>query len=250
MRLPRPRVLLVSATLAVALLTGCGTDTTPSSSPSDDGTGVEESDLTPTEPTTSEAATTPEEPTSSTGSGSGSGSGLEARLLTAAEVPGVNQETVWEVASTEPEGTDTAVTCQRFSLVDIGAQEAVLREFEAEGDVSGVQLVGTFADEQSANRAHAVLRTWLTTCAETLDSDIEKVSPLHAVEVGGGSGESVVVQYGDADDELHVFAGVGVTQVGNLLSVVEVTVEGMDYNYEPGQEPAARAVTAAAARLS
>lgn len=256
MRLPRLTILPVL--VSCLALAGCGEQTDPASGGRDDPTanGVTSGVTSglPSDAGSDEPSAGPDESTSqSTATTSAPPAGpasLRDRLLPADELPGVNQETVWTVDRTGGEGGEPSVTCQRFALVDIGAEKTALREYDADGDVRAVQLVGAFADEASAARAHEVVKTWVRTCADLLDDDVEKVGTLRPADVPGGSGESVVVQHGDTGAELHTFTGLGISQVGPLLSVVEISVEGMDYNYEPGQEPAALAVVAAAGRLT
>jgi len=175
---------------------------------------------------------------------------LEDRLIPAAELPGVNDQTVWEAGETAPEGGVPHGSCQRTSLVDIGAQDSVVRTYAGGDGVTGLQVVAEFADPKSAWRAHQVLKTWTTECAEQLEAGFEKVGPLAPVTVAGGGAQSALVQHGDAGADEHAFAGIAIVRVGEYLSVVEIDVLGQDYNYEPGQEPATRAVPVAAARLS
>jgi hypothetical protein len=214
MRLPHARSLAATTVASTLLLfTGCGTETSPSATPE-----REESQ--------------------------------EQRLVPAVDLPGVNQETVWTVTSTGPEDGGTHGSCQRFPLVDTGADEAVVREYAGGEGVRAIQVVAEFADPKSAWRASQVLTTWSKDCAGHLDAGVEKVGPLAPATVAGGKAFTQLVQYGDEGAELHTFAGIAVVRRGRLLSFVEIAVESADYNYEPGQEPATLTVPVVAERLA
>lgn len=176
------------------------------------------------------------------------GSALGPKLLTAAEMPGLNDQTSWTVEETGPEDDDGFGDCQRFPLADLGAQEVLVREF-SDGDLEAEQLLARFVDAKSAWRVHQVLKTWRTKCAAHLDEDVEKIGPLRKVDVPSGVAEHYLVQYGDSDDEEHNFNGVALNRKGKLLSIVHIDVEGQDYNYPTGEEPAAKAARAVAGKI-
>lgn len=227
--------------LAVLLLAGCGAEGSDDDPSADrtgpDTTSAPTNDESPTLPTDS-ATTTPAAPE------------LESRLLSAEELPGVNELTEWDVASTAAEDGAGHGTCQKFSLVDIGAQSSLVRSYTASGGVVAIQVLGGFADAKSAWRAHQVVKTWAAECAEMLDDEVEKVGELSPVPAPGGFAEQQLLQYGDEDAEAHTFAGVGIIRRGSFLSIVQIDVVGQDYNYDAGQEPAARAAAAANDKLS
>jgi hypothetical protein len=226
---------------AVLFLSGCGAEGSDNDPDADrtgsDPTSAPTGDKSPTPPVDS-ASTSPAAPA------------LETRLLSADELPGVNETTEWDVVSTAAEDGAGHGTCQKFSLVDIGAQSSLVRSFTATGDIVAVQVLGEFADAKSAWRAHQVVRTWAAECAEMLDAEVEKVSELTAVPVPGGVAEQQLLQYGDEDAEAHTFAGVGITRRGSFLSIVQIDVVGQDYNYDAGEQPAARAAKAAHQELA
>ena len=174
---------------------------------------------------------------------------LKSRLLSPEELPGVNAITEWSVSGTEDEDGAGHGTCQKFSLVDIGADSSLVRSYDASGDVTAVQVLGEFADPKSAWRAHQVVKTWAAECAEMLDAEVEKVSKLTAVPVPAGLAQQQLLQYGNEDAEPHTFAGVAMTRRGSFLSIVQIDVIGQDYNYDEGDEPAARAAVAANQKL-
>ena len=182
-RVPRRRAQL-GFLVAVFLLTlaGCGDDTSPTSGDAtgDDPSAPSESATTEstegTEPTEAPASETTEAVPSS----EPAAEGLEGRLLTADELAGANDQTVWTVEATGPEDGATTGTCQRFDLVSVGANEAVRRTFTSNQDtVEAEQVVAEFADAKSAWRAHQVLKKWRATCADQVDAD--------QVDVGDGA---------------------------------------------------------------
>lgn len=246
------RVATVAATtLLAAALGACGTETSGGdtdgdrTAPDEATQGPTDKDPSPTDESTADDGD--ETPATEVPSDTPARD-LASRLVASAELPGANEVTNWRTLSTGPEGGRTLGSCMRFSMVDIGADQAFVRT-HGDGDVTAVQVLGQFADVKSAERAHAVLRTWVTKCAEHLDEQVEKVGQLRTVPVPGGSGESATVQYGDDGAEMHTFAGIALTQVGNRLSMIEIDVPSQDYNYPAGEEPETRAVTAAAGPL-
>lgn len=241
-RLPTRRAgSLVGSLAVVLLLAGCGSEGSDNEQDADragsDKTSAPVDHSTHTPPTDS-ATVTPPEP------------GLETRLLSADELPGVNDITEWSVASTDSEDGAGHGSCQKFSLVDIGAQSSLVRSYTATGDIVAVQVLGEFADAKSAWRAHQVVKTWAAECAEMLDAEVEKIGTLSAVPVPGGKADQQLLQYGDKDAEAHTFAGVGIVRHGSYLSIVQIDVMGQDYNYDAGDEPAARAALAANEKLA
>jgi hypothetical protein len=236
-RLPTRAAICLAAAL---LLAGCGTGGASDQDavdPVTDKTSAPTGDKTPT----GSAPTTPTSPAPP---------GLETRLLSAEELPGVNEVTEWSVSGTDTEDGAGHGSCQKFSLVDIGAQTSLVRSYAASGDVTAIQVLGEFADPKSAWRAHQVLKTWASECAEMLDAEVEKVSGLTPVPVPGGIAQQQLLQYGDEGAEAHTFSGVAITRRGSYLSIVQIDVVGQDYNYDPGDEPASLAAVAANQKLA
>jgi hypothetical protein len=236
---PRLPAHVAGCLVTLLLLAGCGTAGSSDDDPSADRKTSEPTDVETTTPPTTPTAPTATPPAA-----------LETKLLSADELPGVNEVTKWRVSGTDPEDGAGHGSCQKFSLVDIGAQSSLVRTYAATGDVVALQVLGEFADAKSAWRAHQVLKTWAADCAEMLDADVEKVSKLTPVPVPGGVAQQQLLQYGDEGAEAHTFAGVGITRHGSYLSIVQIEVVGQDYNYDAGQEPAALAALAANQKLT
>ena len=257
-RVPRRRAKL-GFLVAVFLLTlaGCGDDTTPTSGDAtgDDPSAPSGSATTegtePAEPATSEATSeTTSETTEAVPSSEPADEGLEGRLLTADELPGVNDQTVWKVEATGPEDGATTGTCQRFDLVSVGADEAVRRTFTSNQDtVEAEQVVAEFADAKSAWRAHQVLKTWRAKCADQIKADQVDVGDLRTLKVSEGFADSYVVRYGDAGAESQHWDGTGISRRGAFLSLVEIDQVGQDYLYPAGEDPASLAAMSALGQL-
>jgi hypothetical protein len=231
-------------------LAGCGDD---SSRTGGDATGDDPSATESTESTTE--ATEPTEAVSEDTSDAPSSSapadlGLEARLLTADQMPGVNDETTWTVDSSGPEDGTTLGGCQRFDFVSLGASEAVTRTFSSNQDtVTAGQVVAKFADAKSAWRAHQVLKKWRATCADQIEAAEVEVGDLRTLSVSAGHADAYVVRYGDAGAEDQHWAGTGISRRGPLLSLVHIELVGQDYNYPAGEEPAALGAMSALTNL-
>ena len=255
-RVPRRRAQL-GFLVAVFLLTlaGCGDDTSPTSGDAtgDDPSATSES--VPTKTTESTESTEPtdapaSETTEAVPSSEPAAEGLEGRLLTADELPGVNDQTVWKVGATGPEDGATTGTCQRFDLVSVGANEAVRRTFTSDQDsVAAEQVVAEFADAKSAWRAHQVLKTWRAKCADQIKADQVDVGDLRSLKVSEGFADSYVVRYGDAGAESQHWDGTGTSRRGAFLSLVEINQVGQDYIYPAGEDPASLAAMSALADL-
>jgi len=248
-RFPRRRAPLgVVAAVFLLTLAGCGDDTSRTSGDAtgDDPSAPTESTTEATEPT--EAAS--DDPSDGTSSSTPADPGLESRLLTADEMPGVNDETTWTVDSTGPEDGTTLGECQRFDFVSLGATEAVARTFSSNQEtVAAGQVVAKFADAKSAWRAHQVLKKWRATCADQIEAGDVEVGDLRTLSVSAGQADAYLVRYGDTGAEAQHWAGTGISRRGPLLSLVHVELVGQDYNYPAGEEPAALGAMSALADL-
>jgi hypothetical protein len=246
------------AAVSIITLAGCGSQT---GNASDDSDPVRDD---PGETTSAAASETTSAPTSAASESEPTAevsttevpgedpapAGLEGRLLTAAALPGVNEQTQWTVKATGPQGDTPYGECQRFDFVSLGATEAVLRTFTSNQDtVTAGQVVAEFADAKSAWRAHQVLKSWRSQCAERLKGKQRTVGDLTDVAVPAGFAQDYVLQYGDAGAEVQHFDGVGIARRGAFLSLVEIDLQGQDYNYPAGQRPSALAARAAVDRL-
>ncbi|HEX5562798.1 MAG TPA: hypothetical protein VFX52_14240 [Nocardioidaceae bacterium] len=264
--------VVVSLALAASACGGTsGGD--PSARPSPTGTGSPTTSATPTTRATPTTQTTRATPTSSapaspsatgTGSsasppGSGGPRGLRARLLGAAQVPGLDGTSRWVVAGTGPEPPGTSFgTCQRFALTSIGAERAAVRRFvpeppvprRARHDRAG-ELVATFPDALTARRAYAVLEAWQRTCAARLSGQGHThahVGDLRDVPAGDRAGWYQLA-YGPVRGEpgARFLDAQGVVLSGSRLAMVSLVHVGPHGG--TGQQPMVTALRRAAHRL-
>ena len=234
---------------------------TPTSSPAGESPAASQTP-TPT-PTPSASPTKPSASTSasasSTSPGPTQGGSLRDRLLTARELPGFNAEFRWQEASTGAVGPNTSFgTCQRFGIMSIGAERAVVRRFAAavggqaaRNDRAG-ELVASFADAKTARRAYAVLTAWRARCADRLKRyRTSDVGGLQKVTVPGGTAGWYLLTYGPVpgDPDAQFLDAQGMTLVGSRIAMVSMVLAGQDYNYEPGREPMVAALRRAAQKL-
>ncbi len=255
--------VVVAASVALA---GCGSEaaapsadnsaesTTPPpvgqtpTTTSDPPTEPTEDDSEPTEDDSQTPDPTPAPPTAS---------GLPGTLLSAATLPGLNDEVGWrETATTPRESQRPGWVCQQFALVSNGAVTAVERRYAATaGTATATQVVGRTADRRSAERVFAVLMANAKNCADQLRS-LDRfprgaVEPLAPVPVSGGHAAAGVVFSGPVrgEPDAAYIDAVAVVQIQDLVAVVSMSSIGQDYDYPPGQAPAERAIPLVAAAL-
>lgn len=183
--------------------------------------------------------------------------GIRGKLLTADEVPGFNDRFTWREKSTRlREGRSPFGTCHKFAMTSIGAMRATVRRYVPTGNSPGStasHLVAEFADEMTAKRAYEVLKSWRSQCAAELKQhDRADVGRLEPVSLDGDEavGNWYLLTYGPAaGPDSSYFDAQGLTRVGRTVAVLQMRLEGQDYNYPAGKEPMVAAVQQAAARL-
>ena len=178
------------------------------------------------------------------------------RLLSAAELPGFNEQFRWTAGATRNREPRTPFgTCQRFDMTSIGATRMVVRDFRpvaTDSRASAGELVADFADDATARRAFEVLKSWRGRCDDQLKRyQRSRVGDLEDVKVGGGTGAWYLLVYGPPknDPDSGWFDAQGMARVGSRIAMVEMVVLGQDYNYESGKEPMVAAVQRAAAKI-
>ncbi|MFS3129437.1 hypothetical protein ACLM5J_13635 [Nocardioides sp. Bht2] len=236
------RGLASLATASVLLLSvaACGDDDKGDSAGSDQPTNSSQRPAaTPTDTPTSASSEPTTAPSSTEGTVAPPAQGLAAHLLPAEALPAVGTGT-WTVSETGSDDGEPFGECGRFSLVDVGATETVVREFDAGEGVSAEQLVAEFPDKKSAWRVHQVLKSWHKECAS--NPDVAKVSPLSNVEAPSGVAQSYLVTGKDPQE----FEGVAINRVGTLISIALIDVEGQAW---PSDDPLAATAKAAAPLL-
>jgi len=181
---------------------------------------------------------------------------LADRLLAAAEMPGLNEQHTWrEVRTRKSEGRDPFGTCHKFAMTSIGAMRVVVRDYTPNGadEATASHLVAEFADQETARRAHEVLKSWRGRCEEELsEHDRRDVGGFRTVAVDGATAGWYLLVYGPpagGSTDVAYFDAQGVTRVGKRVSVLQMRAVAQDYDYPRGNEPMAQAVRAASAQL-
>lgn len=255
----RSRWGAAAAPLLLLLLAACGESTpTASTSPTpDQGSPT----ATPTQvepsPDDGEGGGEPTLPTDPTATPPGTPRPLASLLLPASDLPGFNDAFAWQIGS-EPEAEpEPLAACHRFPLLTLGAEQVRVRTYEpgqqvppGETPASAVHVVAEFPDAATARRAGSVLDSWRQTCEQRLQARGVRVADPEQVAGTGAAAQWYLTTIPTADPDLATFEGVGTIRDGNRLGVVVMRNDGMDYNYETGQEPVAQALRAAAGLLT
>jgi hypothetical protein len=247
--------VLVVLLLAAGLLSGCGVsnDDKPSSAASDSASPDATESATPTASDSPSPSQTVQSPTAAPSPTLAPG----AALLTAAEMPQINDQLAWRLERRRPVSSEPFGLCAKFDVLSIGAEQAVGRTFDS-GPIDDIaraaQQVATFPDAATTARATKVLQSWHDTCAARISQPRArgnvKVRPITSVPVSQGTGWWYLVSYVSTtpDDHGH-FHSFGVAVVGNRISLITMDHAGQDHNYPPGQDPMQLAVKAAAGKL-
>ncbi len=168
-------------------------------------------------------------------------------LLTAAELPQLNETSTWTQGRTAPARARPFGLCQKFDLLTIGAESAVARSFTTSGGSTAGQQVAVFPDAQNTVRAGKVVEAWHRDCLQRIKQATPKVGPISDVSVPRGKGWWYIASYERGDDG-H-FHSLGVVVSGTRLTLVRMDHDGQDHNYDRGMDPMELAVKAAAAKL-
>jgi hypothetical protein len=170
----------------------------------------------------------------------------EGALLTAKELPQLNEASAWTQRRTGPVSSQPFGLCQKFDLLTIGAERAVGRSFTTGGATAG-QQVAVFPDAQNTVRAGKVIEAWQRDCATRVTRPSLKVGPISDVSVPHGKGWWYLASYERGDDG-H-FHSLGVVVSGKRLTLIRMDHDGQDHNYDRGMDPMELAVKTAAAKL-
>ena len=238
-----PRLAAVAAVLTGLLLASGCADT-------DDSPGTPQSGDSPASGTTSPP--TPSSTTSVTPSATETPVTLTDRLLTPAEVPGLNASWTWQDGETGPAGMEPFGFCAKADLASIGATEVVERSYfpPDDSDDSAAQQVAEFPDATTASTAWTVLKAWHDRCGKSISADIAlKNRPLVNVPVKAGSGRWYLLSWQPGGEETGRFEEFGMVLNDTRITVLRIDNSGQDHNYPVGQEPMVGMVTAAADRL-
>lgn len=234
-------------TLLVGSLVACGGDEEPTTSPTGSTTSAapsasESASASPTattSPSASESgsASTSPEPTPS--ASAPAGGSLADVLLTADQVPGLNDDSPWTQGATGAVGEQPFGWCARTGASTIGAQDGVQRDFTS-GDDRAAQQVLDFVDPTNARRAEQVFRGWHRDCRGA------RVRPVQSLPVAGGTAFWYLASRSGGDGTWEAF---GLARVGARITVLRMEHTGQDHSYAPGEDPLERALATAADRL-
>lgn len=246
--------IAASALVTSGALAGCSVskdegDTPPSSSSSEPTTppATEEPTSDPSTPESSAPSPTPTPSPSPATTPGGTHAGTPAAaLLSAAELPPLNDSSTWTQVRTTVPGQQAFGLCQQFDLLSIGAMNVIERTYKAGQDTAGEQ-VAEFPDAQNTVRASKVIEAWHRECAGQVTGTRVKVRPITDVAVPHGKGSWYLVSY-ERRGEGH-FHSLGIVVSGNRMSLLRMDHLGQDHNYEPGQDPMQLAVRAVSAKL-
>jgi hypothetical protein len=181
--------------------------------------------------------------------------GLRAHLLSAAQLPGLNDQHRWRSVSTaRGDGRTSAASCAHVGFESIGATHMVRRNYAARGGARASQVLARFADAQSAQRAYAVWQAWNVGCRDWLiergKQDV-RVAPTTQLRPAGGEAFWWLTTYGPVPGEPFAtyFEATGVLRMRRTIALVVNRSVGQDYNYAPRDAPVYRALLAAARQL-
>ena len=263
----RARALAPLLLLALGATACGGEDTTPSAAGTEDASPS--ASATPSEtPTTATASPTPtatpeatpsQGPTASaTPSASPSASTAPSPtappapapassvLLSAAELPRLNDEAPWSVVRTRPVGSEAFGVCARFDALTIGADSGVERTF-AHAEDDAAQQVLDFPDPKNATRAAAVLDSWRKGCGSRVPGENARVRARTDVPVGQGRGWFYLVSW--EEDGVGRWESFGMAVSGSRMVLLRMDHAGEDHNYAPGRDPLERGLQRAAAKM-
>lgn len=219
-------------------------DLPSSSEPTATMSVIEQPSPTMTSSPSSETSATPDAP--------GRPVDVASQLLPANRMGKLNAEWTWLVGKDfdiEPEGL---VSCNRFGLEVLGAENVAVRQYTSDLDagVRAHHLVASFADDVTARRAYSVLESWREGCQQRLERkskgrDGIRVSAPDPVRGAGDTATSYLVITPNPKGA-SLIEDVAAARDGRIVHLAVVELEGDDYNYPRGRTPAGIAVRNAA----
>jgi hypothetical protein len=233
---PRSLTLLAACALPLATLTGCTHDTDKPGKPQAGQSPVTAAPTTGT-PSQTVPATPTDTPTSTPATPAD-------RLLTTAEVPGLNPAWHWQDGKTGPAGSTPFGICAKASLTDIGATEAIQRTYfpPDDSDDNAGQQIAEFPDAKTTALAWSVLKSWHDKCGP-------KAGALTSLNTSADQALWYLVTWKPAGEEVSRFEAIGLIRTGTRISVLRITNSAKRYAYPPGQEPMVAMAKTAAPKL-
>jgi hypothetical protein len=179
-------------------------------------------------------------------------------LLTAAELPALDDTARWKPLRTGPVTSRPFGVCAKFDVLSIGAERAVQRGFAAGSqgavpDANAAQQVVSLPDATTTARVQQVLRAWHDSCARrSPGGGHDTVGPITSVPVSRGTGWWYLVSYRTHPGlgaSHPMFESFGVAVSGSRMTLLRMDHAGQDHRYPPGQDPMELAVKTAAGKL-
>ncbi|MBA2697448.1 MAG: hypothetical protein H0U61_01595 [Nocardioidaceae bacterium] len=175
---------------------------------------------------------------------------MRAALIPAGELPGFNDTFRWDRQRIRRgPGPHPPPACSRSSLLSIGGVAAARSDYRSSSDDStyAVQVTAVFPDKQTAARSESVLIAWHDRCQQLLGQQgrtSARVSSIADVATDVGIGKQWLSTYRPVpgDREASYFHAEGFVRAGDRISYLVILSAGQDYNYEPGEEPMAKAL--------
>ncbi len=258
--------LATAALLTSVALTGCSDDepdaggrTSSQSIPAGGETRTTER-MTSVQPTESEPTTSDATSTTTSTAEPTSTAAQRARQaqIAPAELPGFNDEWVWDRAKSKPgTGQRPPPVCSVSNLVAIGGVLAHRTDYRSSLDPTAraVQVTAVFPDEETAVTAEQVLSSWHASCERRLmrrDREDVRVPPMTQVTTDVGAGQQWLTTYKPVpgQPDLAWFNAEGYVRSGDMITYLVIRSAGQDYNYPRGRQPMQLAVKQAARELS
>jgi hypothetical protein len=197
-------------------------------------------------PTPTQATATPSPTPSATPPPTEAGTPAGA-LLSAAELPQLNETSPWAEGRTGTASERPFGLCQKFDLLSVGAMSAIERTYTSGKDTAG-ELVAEFPDAQNTVRASKVIEAWQRDCKSQLEGAANvTVGGFADVAVPRGKGSWYLVSF-ERRGSGH-FHSLGLVVSGSRMALIRMDHAGQDHNYEAGKDPMELALKAVSARL-
>ena len=212
-----------------------------STAPSTPGEASTTSQSTTTTPDTTQPPTTTR-PTPPASSAAGR---ARAALIKTAELPGFNEEWVWDRHRTlRGPGEEPPPVCSVTSMISIGGVVASRTDYRSSlsEDASAVQVTAVFPDEETAVTAEQVLVAWHDRCQQRVDKqglEDAKVTATAEVKTDVGPGLQWMTTYRPVPGEPDAvwFNAEGFVRSTDMITYLVIRNPGQDYTYPRGKEP-------------
>ncbi len=195
--------------------------------------------------TTTPDTTQPPTTTRPTPPASSAAGRARAALIKAAELPGFNEEWVWDRHRTlRGPGKEPPPVCSVTSMISIGGVVASRTDYGSSlsENASAVQVTAVFPDEETAVTAEQVLVAWHDRCQQSVDKqglEDAKVTAMSEIKTDVGPGRQWMTTYGPVPGEPDAvwFNAEGFVRSTDMITYLVIRNAGQDHNYPRGKEP-------------